>query len=103
MERNPVFSEDLKQAAVKMERSAELLKDEIKANFKGTRKYGKLLSGVAKIKYRSAAWVRKVDRDSGAQLKLRDIEKIFRISPRSWELNTILQSNSQNLGKVGLF
>ena len=79
---------ELRDTAMQMERSADLLKNEIKANFKGTRKYGKLLSVVAKIKSRSAAWVRRVDRDSDYQLRTRDIEKIKKLA---YELRTLVR------------
>lgn len=93
-----VSSWELRQTAKQMERSAELLKDEIKANFKGTRRYGKLLSVVAKIKSRSAAWIRKVDRDSGYRIKQRDIEKIKNLA---YELGTEYDSAIEHsqLGK----
>ncbi|MCP4776253.1 MAG: hypothetical protein GY880_18660 [Planctomycetaceae bacterium] len=67
---------ELRQTAEQVERSAESLKDEIKANFKGSKKYGKLLSVVAKIKSRSAGWIRKVDRNADYRLPARDVEKI---------------------------
>ncbi|MCP4095152.1 MAG: hypothetical protein GY748_02795 [Planctomycetaceae bacterium] len=66
----------LRQTAEQVERSAESLKYEIKANFKGSKKYGKLLSVVAKIKSRSAGWIRKVDRNADYQIPARDVEKM---------------------------
>lgn len=91
---------ELRDTAMQMERSADLLKNEIKANFKGTRKYGKLLSVVAKIKSRSAAWVRRVDRDSDYQMRTRDIEKIKKLA---YELSTEYDSAIEysNVGKGG--
>ncbi|MGY8748067.1 MAG: hypothetical protein ACKVHR_08425 [Pirellulales bacterium] len=91
---------ELRDTAVQMDRSADLLKNEIKANFKGTRKYGKLLSVVAKIKSRSAAWVRRVDRDSDYQMRTRDIEKIKKLA---YELSTEYDSAIEysNVGKGG--
>lgn len=67
---------DLRQIAVQMQRSTETLKTEVKANFKGARKYGKLLSVVAKIRSRSASMIRKVDRELDYRLPGRDAEKI---------------------------
>ncbi len=66
----------LRQITVQMERSTETLKAEIKANFKGSRKYGKLLSVVAKIRSRSASLIRKVDRALDYRLPGRNAEKI---------------------------
>eukprot|EP01047_Picozoa_sp_COSAG01_P002695 COSAG01_NODE_73_length_28450_cov_1676.153645_13_plen_222_part_00 len=67
---------ELRQTAEQVERSAESLKDQIKANFKGSRKYGKLLSVVAKIRSRSAGWIRKADRNADYRLPARDVEKM---------------------------
>jgi len=67
---------DIRHTAVQLERSAEALKNELRASFKGSRKYGKLLSVATKIKSRSAGLIRRVDRNSGFQVPPRDVEKI---------------------------
>ena len=67
---------DTRHTAVQMERTAEALKNEIRASFKGSRKYGKLLSVATKIKSRSAGLLRKIDRNSGYLVSHRDVEKI---------------------------
>ena len=62
------------------------LKDEIKAHFKGTPRYGKLLGTNAQIKSRAATIERRIKRDPYYRSLKRDLEKLDELTCR---LNTV--------------
>lgn len=81
-----------RQAALLIEQAealncaADKLKDEIKAHFRSSRNYGKMISTTARIRSRSAAVARRVKRKSHYRSLCRDVEKLNELT---CELNTL--------------
>ena len=73
-------SDVVRAHADKLQCAADNLRDEFKSHFKGTRKYGKLISLNAQIKSRAAAVERRVKRDPCYRTMDRDLKKLSELS-----------------------
>jgi hypothetical protein len=80
--------------------AAEDMRDEIKTHFRGTRCYRRLLGTNAQIKTRSAAVLRRIDRDPCYRGMKRDIAKLNELTCKLSEVyKTAIFKSNEGLGR----